>query len=168
MTVDKKRILTNSTTVIATLCHAISFYLPFINSKKGLEIRSSGGEPLSIEPGMAIKTSDLISSSPLFGAIELLAILGLISYLFAIFTCKKKKRETGTGIFIGSLLLALAVTAIMLPTKGFHIINNANQTNFIEFLPKFGYIIWVISLFIGGLAIHLIANLRWQIFSQSK
>ena len=168
MTVPKKRILTNSTMVIAILCHSISFYLPSINLKKGLEIISSNDKPLNIEPGMAIKTSDLISSAPLFGAIELFAILGLVSYLFAIFTCKKKKRETGTGIFIGSLLFALSVTAIMLPIRGFHIIDNTNQTHFVEFLPKFGYIIWVISLFIGGLAIHLIANLRWQIFSQPE
>ena len=100
--------------------------------------------------------------------IELCAVLGIMIYFFATFICKSKKRETGTGIFIGSLLLALTAPAALLPRGEVHILDAENLLQNIQFLPTYGYIIWVISLFIGGLAIHLIANLRWHLYNQGK
>lgn len=168
MTVQTKRILTNSTTAVAIVSHALVFFLPFLYTKKALAVKDSKGETITIGPGEPLSMSNIIGNSPLFGMIELCGILGIMSYFFAIFICKSKKRETGTGIFIGSLLLALTAPAAFLPGGGFHILNSEDQLQVIEFLPTSGYIIWVISLFIGGMAIHLIANLRWHLYSRNK
>ncbi|MDB4721206.1 hypothetical protein OAF65_05765 [Verrucomicrobiales bacterium] len=168
MTVQTKRILTNSTTAAAIVSHALVFFLPFIHSKKALTLRDTRGETIIIGPGEPLSMSNIIGNAPLFGMIELCAVLGIMIYFFAMFICKSKKRETGTGIFIGSLLLALTAPAALLPRGEVHILDAENQLQTIQFLPTHGYIIWVISLFIGGLAIHLIANLRWHLYSQSK
>ena len=168
MTVQTKRILTNSTTAAAIVSHALVFFLPFIHSKKALTLRDTRGETIVIGPGEPLSMSNIIGNAPLFGMIELCAVLGIMIYFFAMFICKSKKRETGTGIFIGSLLLALTAPAALLPRGEVHILDAENQLQTIQFLPTYGYIIWVISLFIGGLAIHLIANLRWHLYSQSK
>ena len=163
-----KRILTNSTTAAAIVSHALVFFLPFIHSKKALTLRDTKGETIIIGPGEPLSMSNIIGNAPLFGMIELCAVLGIMIYFFAMFICKSKKRETGTGIFIGSLLLALTAPAALLPRGEVHILDAENQLQTIQFLPTYGYIIWVISLFIGGLAIHLIANLRWHLYSQGK
>ena len=163
-----KRILTNSTTAAAIVSHALVFFLPFIHSKKALTLRDTRGETIVIGPGEPLSMSNIIGNAPLFGMIELCAVLGIMIYFFAMFICKSKKRETGTGIFIGSLLLALTAPAALLPRGEVHILDAENQLQTIQFLPTHGYIIWVISLFIGGLAIHLIANLRWHLYSQGK
>lgn len=163
-----KRILTNSTTAAAIVSHALVFFLPFIHSKKALTLRDTRGETIVIGPGEPLSMSNIIGNAPLFGMIELCAVLGIMIYFFAMFICKSKKRETGTGIFIGSLLLALTAPAALLPRGEVHILDAENQLQTIQFLPTYGYIIWVISLFIGGLAIHLIANLRWHLYSQGK
>ena len=163
-----KRILTNSTTAAAIVSHALVFFLPFIHSKKALTLRDTRGETIVIGPGEPLSMSNIIGNAPLFGMIELCAVLGIMIYFFAMFICKSKKRETGTGIFIGSLLLALTAPAALLPRGEVHILDAENQLQTIQFLPTYGYIIWVISLFIGGLAIHLIANLRWHLYSQRK
>ena len=168
MTVQTKRILTNSTTAVAIISHVVVFYLPFIYTKKALTLKDSKGEIINIGPGESLSMSNIIGNSPLFGMIELCGILGIMSYFFAIFICKSKKRETGTGIFIGSLLLALTAPAALLPRGGIHILNSEDQLQAIEFLPTSGYIIWVISLFIWGMAIHLISNLRWHLYSQKS
>ncbi|MBT7981306.1 MAG: hypothetical protein HN584_01970 [Akkermansiaceae bacterium] len=168
MTVQTKRILTNFTTGVAILSHALVFFLPFMHSKKALTLMDTKGETIVIGPGEPLSMSNVIGNSPLFGIIELCGVLGVMSYFFATFICKSKKRETGTGIFIGSLLLALTAPASLLPRGGVHILNAEDQFQNLEFLPTSGYIIWVISLFIGGMAIHLIANLRWHLHSQSK
>lgn len=168
MTVQTKRILTNSTTAAAIVSHALVFFLPFIHSKKALTLRDTRGETIVIGPGEPLSMSNIIGNAPLFGMIELCAVLGIMIYFFAMFICKSKKRETGTGIFIGSLLLALTAPAALLPRGEVHILDAENQLQTIQFLPTYGYIIWVISLFIGGLAIHLIANLRWHLYSQGK
>ena len=168
MIVQTKRVLTNFTTAAAIISHALVFFLPFVHSKKGLTLRGTKGEAIVTGPGEPLSMSHIIGNAPLFGMIELCGVLGIMSYFFATFICKSKKRETGTGIFIGSLLLALTAPAVLLPRKGFHILNTGNQLQNLEFIPTCGYIIWVISLFIGGLAIHLIANLRWQLYSQGK
>ena len=168
MTVQTKRILTNSTTAAAIVSHALVFFLPFIHSKKALTLRDTKGETIIIGPGEPLSMSNIIGNAPLFGMIELCAVLGIMIYFFAMFICKSKKRETGTGIFIGSLLLALTAPAALLPRGEVHILDAENQLQTIQFLPTYGYIIWVISLFIGGLAIHLIANLRWHLYSQGK
>ena len=163
-----KRILTNSTTAVAIVSHALVFFLPFTHSKKALTLRDTRGETIVIGPGEPLSMSNIIGNAPLFGMIELCAVLGIMIYFFATFICKSKKRETGTGIFIGSLLLALTAPAALLPRGEVHILDAENQLQTIQFLPTYGYIIWVISLFIGGLAIHLIANLRWHLYSQGK
>ena len=168
MTVRTKRILTNSTIAVAIISHAMVFFLPFMYSKKALTLKDTKGETIVTGPGESISMSNIIGNAPLFGMIELCGILGMMSYFFAMFICKNKKRETGTGIFIGSLLLALTAPAVLLPRRVVHILDAENQFQAIQFLPTYGYIIWVISLFIGGLAIHLIANLRWQLYSQGK
>ena len=166
MTVNKKRILTYLTTAFAVVCHLVVFYTPLIQTKKGLSLRDLEGAILKVGPGEKINSGDAIGSILLFGAIELIAILGIVTYLFVIFVSKNKKRETGTGIFIGSLLFALTVAAIMLPRRGITILDSSNQHQSIEFIPDLGYVLWVLSLLIGGLAIHLIANFRWHIYSQ--
>ena len=166
MTVKTKRVLTHFTTALAVISHFLVFYMPFIQTKKGLTLRGIEGEVLKIGPGEKINSGDVIGNALLIGAIELIAILGIITYLFVIFIGKNKKRETGTGIFIGSLLISLTVAAIMLRRSGINIIDHNNQQQFIEFIPEAGYPLWVFSLFIGGLAIHSIANLRWHIISQ--
>jgi len=168
MTVQTKRILTNSTTAVAIISHALVFFLPFIYTKKALALKDAKGETITIGPGEPLSMNTIIGNAPLFGMIELCGILGVMSYFFAMFICKSKKRETGTGIFIGSLLLALTAPAALLPRRGVHILNTEDQIQTIEFLPTYGYVIWVISLFIGGLAIQLIANLRWHLYSQNK
>ena len=166
MTVNKKRILTYLTTTFAVVCHLVVFYTPLIQTKKGLSLRDLEGAILKVGPGEKINSGDAIGSILLFGAIELIAILGIVTYLFMIFVSKNKKRETGTGIFIGSLLFALTVAAIMLPRRGITILDSSNQHQSIEFIPDLGYILWVSFILIGGLAIHLIANFRWHIYSQ--
>ncbi|RZO14053.1 MAG: hypothetical protein EVB09_09505 [Verrucomicrobiaceae bacterium] len=168
MTVQTKRILTNSTTAVAIISHAMVFFLPFIHSKKALTLRGTRGETIVTGPGEPLSMSNIIGNAPLFGMIELCAVLGIMIYFFAMFICKSKKRETGTGIFIGSLLLALTAPAALLPRGEVHILDAENLLQNIQFLPTYGYIIWVISLFIGGLAIHLIANLRWHLYNQGK
>ena len=168
MTVQTKRILTNFTTGVAILSHALVFFLPFMHSKKALTLMDTKGKNIVIGPGEPLSMSNVIGNAPLFGIIELCGVLGVMSYFFATFICKSKKRETGTGIFIGSLLLALTAPAALLPRGGVHILNAEDQFQNLEFIPTSGYIIWVISLFIGGMAIHLIANLRWHLHNQSK
>ena len=96
MTVKTKRVLTRFTTALAVLSHFLVFYIPFVQTKKGLILRGIEGEVLEIGPGEKINSGDVIGNALLIGAIELIAILGIITYLFVIFIGKNKKRETGT------------------------------------------------------------------------
>ena len=82
MTVQTKRILTNSTTAAAIVSHALVFFLPFIHSKKALTLRDTRGETIIIGPGEPLSMSNIIGNAPLFGMIELCAVLGIMIYFF--------------------------------------------------------------------------------------
>ena len=106
---------------------------------------------------------------PLFSIIELFGLLGIATYFGAVLACRQRKTETGIGVFTGSLLLSLTAPALLLPLGGIENIGGLTAATPIDFSLLSGYVVWVISLFCSGIAIHITTNVRWrQLISESK
>jgi hypothetical protein len=114
----------------------------------------------------------LVMALPVLLTIESLAVLGAFTYLLTTLRSPSLKRQTQVGVFTGSLALALTIPALLVPvgvarSGAGHFLFSATRSHFIETAsaaanPQAGYWIWVASLTLIGIAIHLVTIARWK------
>lgn len=109
---------------------------------------------------------------PVMLAIESLAVLGTITYLITALRSPSMKRQTQVGVFTGSLALALTIPALFVPVA----VERSGAGHFLFSIssdsptlasssaadPLVGYWLWVASLTLIGIAIHLVTIARWK------
>ena len=140
--------------IIATviISHLLSLALPMFN-----DIGMTGDE---------ISVLQAIIEIPIAMVIELLLLLSVAVYCAAIIRRGKPRTETTIGVFNGSLALSLAAPALLLPLAG----SRASRENWLFYhspdtafhSPLAGFWVWVISIILIGITIHLVTVTRWK------
>ncbi len=111
-----------------------------------------------------------MSSTPALVLIELLALSGVVAYAAAVLWRTSMRRQTGIGVFTGSLALALAAPALLLPAgaaragAGHPLFGGGHPLELARPLP--GFWVWALSLPLIGLALHLVTVARWHASGQ--
>ena len=142
------------------IIHLLSLPLPMFN---GVNI-----------PGSQLSVVRAMIEIPLVMVIELLILLSVTVYGMVIISRRKPRTETTIGVFNGSLILSLTAPALLIPLAG----NRASQENWlfsnplereipstvtVAFTsPLAGFWLWMISITLIGITIHLVTIVRWK------
>ncbi|MCP4849988.1 MAG: hypothetical protein GY899_18770 [Verrucomicrobiaceae bacterium] len=149
---------------LVIIIHLLSLPLPMFNG--------------SNIPGNQLSGARAMIEIPLVMAIELLILLSVAIYILVIFSRRKPRTETTIGVFNGSLVLSLTAPALLMPLAG----SRASQGNWlfsnlleketpstvtIAFMsPLWGFWLWLVSISLIGLTIHLATITRWKRYSR--
>ena len=142
------------------LIHLLSLPLPMFN-----------GANL---PGHQLSGARAMIEIPLVMIIELLILFSVAIYGVVILSRRNPRTETTIGVFNGSLILSLSAPALLLPLAG----NRASQENWlfsslleressstvtVAFMsPLPGFWLWLVSISLIGITIHLVTIMRWK------
>jgi len=116
--------------------------------------------------GEKISVLQAIIGIPIAMAIEFLVLLSAVVYWVVIIYRKRPRTEAIIGVFNGSLALSLSAPALLMPLAG----TRTSQVNWlfqnplnIAFnSPLVGFWIWIISISVIGISIHLVTVTRWK------
>jgi hypothetical protein len=111
---------------------------------------------------------------PLAMIIELLILLSMAIYGVVIIARSNPRTETTIGVFNGSLVLSLTAPALLMPLAGYRaardnwLFSNPLDREMASSLgaafdsPLAGFWLWVFSITLLGISIHLVTILRWK------
>ena len=148
------------------IIHLLSLPLPMFN----------GGNI----PGNQLSVVRAMIEIPLVMVIELLILLSVTIYGVVIICRRKPRTETTIGVFNGSLVLSLTAPALLVPLAG----NRASPENWlfsnplggeisstvtVAFTsPLAGFWLWVLSITLMGITIHLVTIMRWKRYALQR